>query len=267
MKRDLESMHRERKRRAEMEIAISRLKPYLNGQGGRKVLEFGSGRGYQIPYLRRLGSVVASDVSKERISPDNLGGADFVVCDIRNTPFDSQNFDLIFSSHVIEHIEDQQKAFSELRRIGREGCLYAFTVPTDIWLWASVPAQFYNGLRGSLRKKRAKEGGASGIHNVGDVRAWQRFLPRGHGWRKGFFDCLDSLRIESWRSLFAQNGFEIMETTPLLLYAPSEFPVIPTMRFPAIKGLCSSVLFIMKKKTPQALSREVCGSTGGEARS
>ena len=265
MKRDLESMHRERKRRAEMEISINCLKPYLSGAGGRKVLEFGSGRGYQIPYLRRLGSVVASDLNKERISTDKLDGADFVVCDIRNTPFDSQNFDLIFSSHVMEHIEDQQKAFSELKRIGRKGCLYAFTVPTDIWLWASLPAQFYNGLRRFIHKKRTKEG-VSGVNDAGDGRAWQRFLPRGHGWRRGFFDCLDSLRIESWRSLFTQNGFEIMETAPLLLYAPSEFPVIPTMRFPAIKGLCSSVLFIMKKKTPQTLSHEICSSTGGASR-
>ncbi len=244
----LERMHRERKRKKEMEIAMGRLRPYLRRERRNRILEFGSGDGYQIPFLREFGDIVASDIRQDVAHAGRFRDMDFIVCDIRNAPFDSGNFDLVFANHVIEHIDGARQAFAELKRIGKGDCVYAFAVPTDIWLWVSLPAQFYNGVRKLFgRKPRGKKGG-DGRTGGPAIRGWRSFFPRGHGWRKGFFDCLDSFRIKSWHSLFTQNGFEIMEVAPLLLYSASEFPVMPTTRFLAERGVCSSVMFIMRKK-------------------
>lgn len=255
MSQSAEALHREKKRRGEMEIALACLEPYVGSPEGKRILEFGSGDGYQIQYLRKLGKVVASDICRSEDTRDNFSGADFVICDIKETPFKSANFDMIFSNHVLEHIKDIKKAFLELKRIGKDDCLYAFTVPTNIWLWLSLPAQFYNGIR-KLIGRKSKQRKSSRVERGGSgIKGLRRFLPRGHGWRKDFFECLDSFKIERWKSLFSENGFRIIRVEPLLLYAPSEFPIIPTTRFLTKRGICSSAFFIMKKETPDSSDR------------
>jgi len=249
MTKKLEKRHRERKRKAEMEIAMSHLKPHLHDPKDNRILEFGSGDGYQVPYLRKLGDVVASDIYQGGAARERFPDVDFVICDIGKSPFDSGNFDLVFANHVLEHIDEAPKAFAELRRIGKRDCIYAFTVPTDTWLWLSLPAQFYNGLRKLFNRKTGDRKGVDNRTKVAlEIKGWRRFFPRGHGWRKGFFDCLDSFRLKSWQSLFAQNDFEVIEIAPLLLYSPSEFPIVPTTRFLAKRGMCSSAMFIMRKQ-------------------
>lgn len=230
-----EERHRQRKRKAEIKIVLDKIAPFVKPD--MRILEFGSGGGYQTPYLRTLGNLIASDI-RGRIPKDK----NFIICDIRSSPFISGHFNLIFANHVLEHIENTPKAFEELKRIGKTDCIYAFTVPTRWWLLLSLPAQIYNALfRKSLMERRE-------IADV-EVKGWRRFLPRGHGWRKNFFDCLSSFGSKNWHNLFHENGFEVLKMTPLLLYAPSEFPIVPTTRFLADKGVCSSAIFIIKKSS------------------
>lgn len=248
MAKSLEDRHRQRKRKTEIEIAVRRLAPYIENSDSKRILEFGSGDGYQIPYLSKLGNLVASDIYKSEEISRNYPDVNFVLCDIRDTSFESKDFDLIFANHVLEHIGGVSEAFSELRRIGKSHCIYAFTVPTNVWLLLSLPTQFYNGVRKlfnrKLRNRKARDRETSNV----EIKGWRKFFPRGHGWRKDFFDCLNSFKIKSWQALFSENGFEVIEMAPLLLYAPSEFPIIPTTRFLAEKGLYSSAIFIMKKQ-------------------
>lgn len=44
-----------------------------------------------------------------------------VKADILNLPFENDSFDIIFCNHVLEHIEDDRKAMSELYRVLRKG--------------------------------------------------------------------------------------------------------------------------------------------------
>lgn len=257
MARTLEERHRARKRKAEMEIALQHLTPYVKTITGNRLLEFGSGYGYQIPYLRKLGNLVASDIYQNERIKEDYPDVNFVVCDVRHAPFVLESFDLIFANHVLEHIENIKQAFSELKGIGRSDCIYAFTVPTDVWLLVSLPAQFYNGVRKIICRifKKPMTGHNREISST-KIEGWRKFLPRGHGWRKGFFDCLSSFKIKNWKNLFCENGFEVIEVSPLLLYAPSEFPIIPTTRFLAKRGIYSSAIFIMKKQMkPRLMER------------
>jgi hypothetical protein len=80
---------------------------------------------------------------------------------------------------------------------------------------------------------------------------WKTFryiLPQGHGVKKNWMKCFHAFRIKSWQKLFTDNGFSILYKKPLLLYGPSEWPLIPTInpfeKFP----IASSVLFLMKKE-------------------
>lgn len=52
-----------------------------------------------------------------------------VKADILDLPFEDESFDIIFCNHVLEHIEDDQKAMSEIFRVMRKGGWGIIQVP------------------------------------------------------------------------------------------------------------------------------------------
>ena len=54
-----------------------------------------------------------------------------VKCDIQDMPFEDNTFDVIFCNHVLEHVDDDKKAMSELYRVMKPGGFGIFQVPID----------------------------------------------------------------------------------------------------------------------------------------
>lgn len=52
-----------------------------------------------------------------------------VKADILDLPFDDESFDVVFCNHVLEHIEDDRTAMSELYRVMKKGGWGIFQVP------------------------------------------------------------------------------------------------------------------------------------------
>jgi len=55
-----------------------------------------------------------------------------VKADICNLPFEENSFDIVFCNHVLEHIEDDNKAMSELFRVLKPGGMGIFQIPQDL---------------------------------------------------------------------------------------------------------------------------------------
>jgi SAM-dependent methyltransferase len=64
-----------------------------------------------------LSKLFQSFPNVEYISADIVPGKAMVVADITNTSFADNEFDIIFCSHVLEHVPDDRKAMHELYRI------------------------------------------------------------------------------------------------------------------------------------------------------
>lgn len=256
--------HRKRKRQMEIGIITETITNFLKRSSGLiskniDILEFGSGDGFQIPYLNDIGNTIASDIyTSDGIK--SLQDIKFVECSITRASFGDGQFDMIFSNHVIEHIDDITIAFREMQRIGKPSCTYAFSVPTNIWLLLSIPAQYYNKLRNVISMLSPRLTNNSNVnraktnHSVGggykvDSKATKFLrmaLPGGHGVSSNFIECYRNFKIKNWQRLFSDNGFSVITVKPVLLYGPSEWPIIPTSRCKT--NLCSSVLFLMKKQ-------------------
>jgi predicted SAM-dependent methyltransferase len=58
----------------------------------------------------------------------SMPDVDFNV-DLTKLPFDDASYDLVYASHVLEHIKDDRKALSEVRRVLRPGGLAILPVP------------------------------------------------------------------------------------------------------------------------------------------
>ena len=137
-----EKRHRRRKREWEMALIMEAMLKHLKDNGyrgkeGFRSLEFGCGDGFQISYLEQMSEVTAIDVRLNK-EVRSRGLKNLFECSITDTPFKNRQFDLLFSNHVLEHIEDLDGAFDELKRIGNDNALYAFSVPTNIWLLLSL---------------------------------------------------------------------------------------------------------------------------------
>lgn len=243
--------HRSEKRIREVRLAIDVLRPLLKDRDRLRALEFGSGSGVQADVLSELGDVVASDIDCCGFTSQK--GVNCVECDISSTSFEGQQFDLIYSNHVVEHLEDVKAAFAEIRRLGKPGCIYAFSVPTNLWLLLTIPAQIYSKLsiltrmfRNRLERPipRASSVESDRLKDA-PIRARVYRVLGGHGVETNFLRCYDSFKVEQWRRTFESHDFTVIGVHKLLLYGPSEFPVIPTMP-PLVGKYASSVLFVLR---------------------
>ena len=81
----------------------------------RRVLEIGCGNGYLGEYVRSLGAtVVGCDITLPATAPD----VQFVQADGAALPF-GQQFDVVMSFDVLEHIPDTDQHLREVRRVLR----------------------------------------------------------------------------------------------------------------------------------------------------
>ncbi len=96
-------------------------KQYIDFQikEGDKVLDIGSG-GYPFPLATHLADFYEGKTThrNEELKRDDRP---FTVCNLELTPFTDKEFDFVYCSHVLEHVEDPIQACEELMRIGKRG--------------------------------------------------------------------------------------------------------------------------------------------------
>jgi ubiquinone/menaquinone biosynthesis C-methylase UbiE len=96
-----------------------------------RILDIGSGTAPVSPDLTRT---VLADVSAEAMK--NVEGMATVVTSITQMSFEAASFDCILCSEVLEHIQDDEKAVAELRRVLKPGGVLVVTVPFQKRFWA-----------------------------------------------------------------------------------------------------------------------------------
>ena len=257
LRNKLENNYRKKKREMEIKQVLHYYLEYehaIKGQNTKhspiKTLEFGSGEGSQLSYLSSYFDVIATDlyipdfIKKERFN-------NYVLSDIRETPFQDNYFDIIFSNHVLEHIKNYDKAFAELKRIGHDNTAYIFCVPTNLWLLLSIPAQYFNKAMKIYNKIVCNDSKSSEGNNNSEIankkKKFDYIKIKGHGVEQNFRECFNLFKVDSWHNLFVSNSFSVKLIKPLLLYSASDLPIIPIRKVNSIH-LCSSVMFILNKK-------------------
>jgi SAM-dependent methyltransferase len=106
-----------------------------------RVLDVGCGNGAFLSLLKETGLAGDAVLEGWDMSPDVVGtnvsripGMQFTVADIEQAPVPSEKFDLIVCAEVIEHLDDQPKAFAHLAAGLAHGGHLLLTTPTG-WLY------------------------------------------------------------------------------------------------------------------------------------
>lgn len=106
------------------------------------VLEIGCGTGYTLKALRDAlprAQLTATELLEEGldVARGRWPNMRLIHADARALPFDSE-FDLVSAFDVLEHIDDDVSALSELRRVLRPQGGIVVTVPQHQWLWSQT---------------------------------------------------------------------------------------------------------------------------------
>lgn len=102
------------------------------------VLDIGAGTGDDIITLNKFGLVHVVDINQSALDliPNALV-LDKKCCDTCNLSYENNIFDVVVAFDVLEHIENDHQAVSEIFRILKPGGFFIFTVPTYQWLFST----------------------------------------------------------------------------------------------------------------------------------
>jgi SAM-dependent methyltransferase len=133
--------------------------------GRCRILDAGCGSGRNMELLARFGAVTGLEPAERSAATARARDAGDVVQGSLEgrLPFDDGAFDLVACLDVLEHVEDDQAALRELRRVTVDGGRLLVTVPAYRLLWGS-----HDELAGHFRRY---------------TRASLLSAARGAGWR------------------------------------------------------------------------------------
>jgi SAM-dependent methyltransferase len=102
-----------------------------------KILNVGCGPGRSSQYLSSFGVVTSIEYDKDCCEfASERTGLQIINGSITALPFQDEMFDLVCAFDVIEHVEDDQLAVSEMKRVAKKEGVIFITVPTFMSLWS-----------------------------------------------------------------------------------------------------------------------------------
>lgn len=201
----------EKLRRAELECVKDYFKP------GMRVLEIGGGSGYQASILASWGCNVCSlDLPNRPFMQKRF----YHVFDYdgKNIPFEAEEFDIVFSSNVLEHIADLHSVLTEIQRVLKPESTAIHILPSSTWrFWTSTSHYLYllkhlvgkKHLISSLEKQPSLKEKAA---ERGRLYVIKRLLLAGpHGEYPNAFSELYYFSKPRWLKVFKSNGFKVIE--------------------------------------------------------
>jgi len=159
-----------------------------------------------------------------------------------NLPYHDSLFDTVFCSHVLEHVNDEQKSLLEIKRVLKEDGIAIIGMPTAtmaiINLLSSYIFTTHRSILFTLKSIGKKDFGE---------RFRTIFIPTSHSYprAKTIFYDLNHYRVKNWKRL-VKKEFEIIETIEPLLYPYPDF--IQFFKMHKNRFGSSSVFFVCKKK-------------------
>ncbi len=122
---------------ARRRLIVSLLERHYRRDGGQRLLDIGCGTGAMLDMLAPFGAVVGADFAPEALAfCRERGHSRLARADVRRLPFADASFDAVTAMDVIEHIDDDKAASSEILRVLRPGGRLFVTVPAYRYLWS-----------------------------------------------------------------------------------------------------------------------------------
>ena len=239
---------RERIRTAELERARRYFSP------GAKVLEIGGGPGYQAAILSSWGM----DVTSLDVVAATAAHHPVQIFDGRTIPFPGESLDAVFSSNVLEHVEDVEALLGEAARVLKADGVMVHVLPSATWRWwTSVAHYAWVVLSVILRRPNPEAPDAAPRRPRSPLNllrfAWLIAFPHAHGVYSSAAAeqyCYSRFR---WKRLFESCGLEVLDVRPAGVFYTA-FKIFASMDVPRRTRLArllgSSCLIYVLRRAP-----------------
>lgn len=216
------------------------------------ILELGCGIGYYSSFLSLLGDFVfATDIGEQDIKKHSFGlnkaqnlldklkikNVELKQATAENLPFSDNTFDMVFSSFVLEHVVNREKAIKEIYRVLKPGGINFCVVPTSMerfyslfnyYLYLFKRAIFYILKFLKINQQDNQENNKEiNVKNI--MKTSNQFthfpFPPPHGEFPNYLSELYNWTFKKWERLITQNNeYELLsssttEINPLLIYS------------------------------------------------
>ena len=110
----------------------------INQSKKKNILDFGFGDGFQAHFLKKKNfNISAVDIKKKKDIEEK--GINFLVYDGKKIPFENNTFDIIFSSSVLEHLNNLDDLQEEFCRVLNDDGICIHILPSSSWrFWTIV---------------------------------------------------------------------------------------------------------------------------------
>lgn len=184
---------------------------------GSVVLEIGAGNGWQASRLRERGhDVVALDVGPRR--PEHGEHFDVQLYDGVHLPLADSSVDVIFSSNVLEHVEDLPGLLADCRRVLRPGGHAVHIVPSHTWRLWTILTRYVLLLQLATRSRRLPQSvqadessGQSGRVGRGLQFLRRALVEKPHGEFPSAVAEITEYRPARWVRRFQENRWRELE--------------------------------------------------------
>lgn len=184
-----------------------------------KILELGAGTGYQAKLLAERGfDVIAIDIPTSNYL--NAQEWEVQVYDGRHIPCGDQTIDCVFSSSVLEHIQDLPNIHSEIRRILKPGGFAIHIMPNTLWRVANslgrlaqIPKRWCWVLEQQRQSILWKIGRLFRV-TVGELKV----MFERHGVNGNIFTELWLFSALAWKAHFNAQGFDVLAIHPVGIF-------------------------------------------------
>lgn len=215
-------------RQADFDVLVNRAEQYIIN---KDALEIGSGTGYQLSILKKIcRSAKGIDLKSGPYSDHQA--EDILEYDGRNIPFFNQTFDIIFSSNVLEHVDQLDEFHEEMKRVLKSGGVAIHIIPSHHWrLWSVLtfyPALILNIYERLVHKNKDSKGFGVGSSQKSIEatesknlkskilldKVWARCIPHRHGERGNVVTEMRYFHPSWWKREFTVHAWNLVECYP-----------------------------------------------------
>jgi ubiquinone/menaquinone biosynthesis C-methylase UbiE len=222
------------------------IKPYI--PTGAKFLDVGCGAGYAMKKAAEELGCDCQGVDPDpgghgvgRYSSHSTAGLRIVKGEAEALPFEADSFDVVYCSHVLEHVKDEHQSLLEMKRVLKPGGTLIIGMPTAAMAFINMITEML-----FTSHHRFVNVLMSPFITTAKTPFINLFFPPSHSYGRAstvFYD-LGHYRVANWRKT-VEAVFPVKETLLPALYPYPQYWQLFTMKLKASNS--SSVFFICRK--------------------